>query len=89
MASARRSVPPADIGAFEFQTLDGVNASLSLNPTTVNAGTSLVGTVTLSNQGGAQPVDVYVPLAVPPASGPALGCPAADAVAFLTAGGSP
>ncbi len=77
-----------DIGAFEVETLGFIHASLALNTATVRPGTLLQGTVTVSNDGGAQPLDVYVALALPAAVGPGVGCPSGDAVAFLTGSGA-
>jgi ELWxxDGT repeat protein len=60
--------------------------SLSLGATTVAPGEGLSVDVGLANPGPDGPVDVFFGLLLPPAAGPALGCPAGDAVAFLTGG---
>ncbi len=77
-----------DIGAFEVETLAFIHTSLSLNTATVRPGTLLQATVTVSNDGGARPLDVYVVFVLPAAAGPGLGCPSGDALALLTGAGA-
>src|SRR5262249_59991747 len=76
-----------DIGAFEMETLGFIQATVTLNTASVHPGTVLQGTVSVTNDGGARPLDVYVFLLAPAAAGPTLGCPGGDAVAFLTTAG--
>jgi hypothetical protein len=77
-----------DIGAFEVETLGFIQATLSLNTASVHAGTPLQGTVSVTNVGGARPVDAYVVFVPPAAAGPSFGCPGGDALIFLTGSGA-
>jgi len=79
-------VAVCDIGAFEVDTLGFIQMALSLNRTAVRPGDLLVVNLALVNTGGPRPVDVYFVVLFPPAAGPALGCPAGDAIAFLANG---
>jgi hypothetical protein len=76
-----------DLGAVEVEALGFITLSFALSTTIVHPGTPLQGTVTVANDGGARPLDVYVFFLAPPAAGPALGCPGGDAIAFLTTSG--
>jgi hypothetical protein len=58
-------------------------ASLGLSALQFKTGDTLHVDLTVSNPGPALVADIFFGLALPPASGPALGCPAADAAAFL------
>ncbi len=81
-------VAVCDIGAVEVETLGFIQAGLALNTATVGPGTLLQGTVTVTNEGGARPLSVYVVFALPAAVGPSVGCPSGDAVVFLTGSGA-
>ena len=69
-----------DIGAFEFEALGFIQVGLALNTATVHPGTPLQGTVSVTNVGGARPVDAYVVFVPPAAAGPSFGCPGGDAL---------
>jgi hypothetical protein len=77
-------VSVCDMGAFEVETLKFIVMSFAVNAATVNPGTPLQGTVTVTNGGATRALDVYVFFAPPP--GVALGCPNGDPVIFLTTG---
>jgi hypothetical protein len=72
-----------DWGTSIAQLSLGPEISLTLNTHTVAPGDLVRVSVTAVNPGVAGFVDVYFAILVPPASGPSLGCPNGNAVAFL------
>jgi hypothetical protein len=85
---ARPQGVACDIGAFEAIAAGAVTLAVTLNQTHFTAGNLLAMNVTATNtaSAGAAVVDVYLGIILPPAAGPALGCPAGDAIAFVTSG---
>jgi hypothetical protein len=61
---------------------------LTVGPTGLKVGSSSPLGLTIGNTGDAVAVDAYLGVVLPPVSGPGLGCPAGDAVAFAVAGSS-
>ena len=69
--------------------VDGVGSpslAIFVNAHTFRSGDRLQLDTTRTNAGPQTLVDVYVGAVLPPAAGPNLGCPAGDAVAFITEG---
>jgi hypothetical protein len=74
-----------DIGAVERLLFVGT-LDLSLNQPSYAPGDPLALDATVANPGPAAPVDAYLGVILPPAAGPAVGCPGGDAIAFFTPG---
>jgi predicted outer membrane repeat protein len=77
-----------DIGAYERIFVDpGLALGIGLNQAVYAPDDTLALDVTMANPLGPEvPVDVYLGFVLPPPAGPPLGCPAGDAIAFLTGG---
>lgn len=73
------------IAQVMFTTGPTPTLALALNTHTFRAGDALQVTRTVGNPGSTLLVDVYFGALLPPAAGPALGCPLGDAIAFIDA----
>jgi hypothetical protein len=73
------------VAQLMFTTGSPPTLAVALNTHTFRAGDALQVTRTVGNPGGALLVDVYFGALLPPAAGPALGCPLGDAIAFIDA----
>lgn len=82
----RQRVGAPDIGAFEFGSPPGPCLELILNRTTFTSGVEFRTDVLEGNTGADTAVDTYFGALLPPAVGPALGCPGGDAIVFLADG---
>jgi hypothetical protein len=79
-ATASLPVKAANKGTFS------TTLALMVGSGAVKAGEASPLSLTVANAGDAVHVDVYLGVLLPPASGPALGCPAGDAIAFAIEG---
>jgi hypothetical protein len=83
-----RATATRDWGSYVAQLMFSVvpppALALALNDGTFHAGDPLTVDLTVSNPGPEMVVDVYFGLLLPPAAGPAFGCPLGDAVAFAS-----
>jgi hypothetical protein len=86
---ARPQGVACDIGAFEFvpPVVIQVTLAVTLNQTHYVAGDLLAMNLTATNSASsAAVVDAYLGIILPASAGPGLGCPAGDAIAFVTSG---
>ncbi|HYB40426.1 MAG TPA: S8 family serine peptidase [Candidatus Methylomirabilis sp.] len=72
--------------AVGFVSVPQPGLGLALSPSTLSAGQPFSATVSLGNLGAATAADFYFVVLVPPAVSASVGCPANDAIVFLTNG---